>query len=97
MKGLASPRVTNEEVTAIEQFAFSRAMFLRFRHGDMAYFQYQRGAIDEERLRSVIRVLNLGNARVRQEWARNQDNFVAPYRDYINKLIDEIDATNSPD
>lgn len=88
---------TTDEFTALEQFKFSRAMLQRFRHGDMAYFQYQRGAIDEKRLRSVIRVLNLGNPRARNEWNRSQDNFVADYRDYINKLIAEIDETNSPD
>ena len=84
---------TTDEFTELEQFTFSRAMFQRFRHGDMAYFQYQRGAIDESRLRSVIRVLNLGNPRSRGEWQNNQDNFVADYRDYINGVIAEIDAT----
>ena len=88
---------TTDEFTALEQFKFSRAMLQRFRHGDMAYFQYQRGAIDEKRLRSVIRVLNLGNPRARNESNRSQDNFVADYRDYINKLIAEIDETKSPD
>ena len=88
---------TTDEFTELEQFTFSRAMFQRFRHGDMAYFQYQRGAIDESRLRSVIRVLNLGNPRSRGEWQNNQDNFVADYRDYINGVIAEIDATGSLD
>jgi hypothetical protein len=88
---------TTDEFTELEQFTFSRAMFQRFRHGDMAYFQYQRGAIDESRLRSVIRVLNLGNPRSRGEWQNNQDNFVADYRDYINGVIAEKDATGSLD
>ena len=88
---------TTDEFTELEQFTFSRAMFQRFRHGDMAYFQYQRGAIDESRLRSVIRVLNLGSPRSRAEWQKNQDNFVADYRDYINGVIAEIDATGSLD
>jgi len=43
---------TSDELTELEQFAFERAMYLRFRHGDLAYFQYERGAIDAERLRS---------------------------------------------
>jgi hypothetical protein len=88
---------TTDEFTELEQFRFSRAMLQRFRHGDMAFFQYQRGAIDEARLRSVIRVLNLGNPRAKDEWSRNQDNFVADYRDYINSLVAEIDTTGSPD
>ena len=88
---------TTEELTELERFRFSRAMFQRFRHGDMAFFQYQRGAIDEARLRSVIRVLNLGNARAQEEWIRSQHNFVVEYREYINGLVAEIDATGSPD
>lgn len=88
---------TNDELTELEKFTFERAMYLRFRHGDMAYFQYERGAIDRERLRSVIRVVNLGNARVRNAWERAQDNFVEGYQHYINGIIKEIDASGSPD
>jgi len=88
---------TSDELTDLEQFRISRAILSRFRHGDMAFFQYQRGAIDEARLRSVIRILNLGNPNVRDQWNRSQDNFVESYRDYINDLIDEIEAINSPD
>jgi len=88
---------TSDELTEVEKFAFERAMYLRFRHGDMAYFQYERGAIDAERLRSVIRAVNLGNARVRDQWQRVQGNFVDGYRHYINSMIEEIDASDSPD
>jgi hypothetical protein len=88
---------TADEFTELEKFTFARAMYLRFRHGDMAYFQYERGAIDAARLRSVIRILNLGNPRVRDQWSRVQDNFVEAYRHYINNMIDEIGASNSPD
>lgn len=88
---------TNDELTELEEFTFERAMYMRFRHGDMAYFQYERGAIDAERLRSVIRVVNLGNARVRNTWERVQGNFVDGYRQYINSLIKEVGASDSPD
>ena len=88
---------TTDQFTELEQFRFSRMMLQRFRHGDMAYFQYQRGVIDEARLRSVIEVLNLGDPRVRHEWNSDQNYFVAAYRDYINNLIIEIDTNESPD
>jgi hypothetical protein len=80
---------TDEPFDELEQFRFSRASFARFRHGDMAYFQYQRGVIDESRLRSVLRVLNLGNRRVQQAWAESRENFVGPYRAYVDSLIAE--------
>ena len=88
---------TTDELTELEQFRFERMMLQRFRHGDMAYLQYQRGAIDDARLRSVIEVLSLGNSRVRNEWTNDQNYFVAAYRDYINNLIIEIDKKEPPD
>lgn len=81
-----------EELTELEKFRLSRAFYLRFRHGDMAYFQYERGAIDENRLRSVLKPLNLGNPRVREFWNQNQVNFTNGYRDYLNSLIAENDS-----
>ncbi len=88
---------TSEELTDLEQFRFSRAAYLRFRHGDMAFFQYQRGAIDEARLRSSLKILNISNPRVRVFWGRVQNNFVEAYRDYINQMIDEKEKTISKD
>ncbi|MBT8067377.1 MAG: hypothetical protein KJO09_09060 [Gammaproteobacteria bacterium] len=88
---------TTNELSEFEQFRLGRNIFLRFRHGDIAYFQFERGAIDEERLRSSLRVLNLGNRRVREFWERNQGNFVEPYRNYVNQLIDERMAERESD
>lgn len=81
-----------EELSEFETFRLSRAFYLRFRHGDMAYFQYERGAIDEERLRSVLRPLNLNDPRVRRFWSQNQENFTKAYGEYLNALIAEEDT-----
>lgn len=83
---------TADELSDFEQFRLGRNIFLRFRHGDIAFFQFERGAIDEARLRSSLQVLNLRSPRVQAFWERNQGNFVEPYRNYINRLIDEITA-----
>lgn len=88
---------TSEELTELEQFRFGRAAFLRFRHGDIAFFQYQRGAIDEARLRSSLKVLNLSNPRVSAFWHQVKRNFVRPYVAYIDQLIDERDKSVSKD
>ena len=53
----------------------------------MAFFQYERGAINEERLQSVLQPLKLSDARMRRFWERNQMNFSQGYRDYINKML----------
>ena len=62
---------TSEQLTDLEKFRFDRVAFLRIRHGDMAFFHYQRGAIDEARLRSVLKIMRLGNPRMREFWERN--------------------------
>lgn len=88
---------TPEDLSDLEQFRYIRALFMRFRHGDMAYFQYERGAIDEARLRSALHIINLEIPGVRDFWMLRQQNFVESYRNYINRLIDEIEAEESPE
>lgn len=83
---------TNEKLTELENFRFSRALFSRFRLGDIAYFQYQRGAIDEERLRSVLRIINIGNPRVKTFWKQYRRNFANSYAAYIDQAIVEVEA-----
>ena len=83
---------TSAELTELETFRLSRAFFLRLRHGDMAYFQYERGAIDEGRLHSVLKPLNLIDPKIRQFWKNNQMNFAQGYRDYLNAMIAEIET-----
>ena len=83
---------TTESLTDLEQYRYTRALFMRFRHGDMAFFQYERGAIDEARLRSALQILDLENPNARDFWESVQQNFVESYRNYINRLIDEIMA-----
>ena len=84
---------TSEALTELEQFRLSRAFFLRLRHGDMAFFQFERGAINESQLRSVLAPLNLGESRIRAFWEANQQNFADGYRQYINPVITEINAS----
>ncbi len=49
-KSLTNP----EDLTETEMIAVSIYYMSLFRHGDMAYFQYQRGAINRERLDSAM-------------------------------------------
>ena len=55
----------------------------------MAYFQYERGAIDESRLRAVLMPLSLGDDRVQVFWRENRQNFTPAYRVYLNELIEK--------
>jgi hypothetical protein len=83
---------TSDELTDLERFRFERAAFQRFRHGDMAFFHYQRGVFNEDRLRSALKVMRLENPRIREFWERYQWNFIPSYRDYINNLLAEQDS-----
>jgi hypothetical protein len=85
------------ELSIREQQLVTSWLFLRFRHGDMAYFQYERGAIDEMRLQSALKPLTdaFGNQFVRDFWERMQENFVPSYRAYVNRHMAVIDEPES--
>jgi hypothetical protein len=78
---------TQEVLTDLEQYRYTRVLFMRFRHGDMAYFQYERGTIDEARLQSALQILSLDSPAVWTFWEGAQHNFVESYRNHINRLI----------
>ena len=86
------------EVTTEEADVLSWWLWMRIRHGDMAYFQYQRGAIDESRLRSVISPLMqiLDSDYGRDEWRLRQTMFEPAYRDFVNEILDDLEATGQP-
>jgi hypothetical protein len=73
------------------RMAFIYAMSL-FRHGDMAYFQYERGAINEARLNSTLMILTtrLHLPFFRVFWDREKDLFVAPYVQYVDEMVERM-------
>lgn len=80
---------TSEELSDVDEYRLYRNLFTRFRHGDMAYFHYERGVINEAQLLSVLEVLILDNPRVQEFWSEYQGYFVESYRDYVNELIEK--------
>lgn len=71
----------------LEDFRQQRALYLLFRHGDMAYFLYERGAIDEERLRSALAPINLNNELIRDFWEDKKPSFAVGYQNYLDDLL----------
>lgn len=65
------------------------AFFMQFRHGDIAYFMYEQGAIDEDRLKSTLRPLPLAGPTGLKFWNENKFVFVDGYQRYVDKLIAE--------
>lgn len=76
-------------VSDVKTWQSNSALFLAFRHGDIAYFMYEHGAIDEDRLRSTLRILPLYTEIGREFWNRQKFAFVESYQNYIDRLIGE--------
>ena len=71
----------------VEAYRIESALYRQFRHGDIAYFMFERGAIDEERLQSTLRPLPLYRETGRAFWDRRKANFVVGYQSYVDELL----------
>ena len=80
-----------EELNPEEQEILNAFLYLAYRNGDLAYLQYKKGIIDEDRLRSGMGLLvnYLEIPTVRRHWDQAKDGFVAEYRNYIDHLVEE--------
>lgn len=87
--------VTIETLVAIESPSVTEThrlnsfLWILFRHGDMAYFQFESGSISEERMLSAMKplLLRLGNPKILSRWNAVKDAFVPAYRNYIDARI----------
>ena len=86
IKALKSP----ESLTENELFRYNTFIINLFRHGDMAFFQYERGAIDQPRLDSVLAILTsrMGNPLVQRQCESFKEDKVFPeaYTNYVDEL-----------
>jgi len=80
-----------------ERDIFGYWLWMRIRHGDMAYFQYVQGTIDEACLRTAIPPLIdlIRRPYARELWESRQFYLVLEFRAYINGILDEVDKTAS--
>jgi len=87
---------SGEELTDDEKAILNAFLYLAYRNGDLAFLQYQRGIIDEPRLRSGLGLLvnYLSLPVVQEHWRMARQGFVPEYRKYIDDLIVEL---NGPD
>ena len=76
-------------LTALEAAQVNSYLWLLFRHGDMAFYQYERGLLSAERLRSAMRPMTarLTYAFFQEEWERRKVNFTPEYQDYVDDII----------
>ncbi len=81
---------SRESLTPVQQLQHTALLWLLFRHGDMAYYQYERGVLDDDRLLSATGPLRqqLRDPFVQGEWTRLYRNaFVPIYQDDVDRLI----------
>ncbi|MDE0754529.1 MAG: hypothetical protein OSB26_07760 [Woeseiaceae bacterium] len=60
-----------------------------FRHGDIAYFIYEKGAISEARLISMLGPLPMTYEQGLIFWKQYKQLFVKPYQNYIDEKLAE--------
>lgn len=75
--------------TDVQDFRQFISLVHLLRHGDMAFFMFEKGVIDEERLRSTLRPLPLGNELGQEFWDQYRYLFVSSYQSYIDNLLAE--------
>jgi hypothetical protein len=76
-------------LTPAEQSRMGSFLWLLFRHGDMAYYQYDRGILDRARLESALSPLasRSGIPGMREEWGTRRAAFAPSYQAYIDSLF----------
>ena len=75
------------ETGDLNRFRQTRALYNLYRHGDMAYFMYERGAIGEDRLLSALAPLPLDTQIGRDFWDEHKHSFTGSYTNFIDELI----------
>ena len=78
------PELSPEERRHLDEF-----MWLVVRHGDMSYYQFDRGLLNAERLASAAVSLRntLEHPLAQAWWDDARDNFVADYQTHVDSLI----------
>ena len=89
----AMAKVWSAEAFDAEQFQLERVLYILFRHGDLAFYMFERGAIDEDRLRSAIAPVPISSEVGRDFWERRKGSFTQNYRNYLD---DQILADSAP-
>ena len=77
------------DLTDMETAQLDHYLWLLFGHGDMAFYQYERGLLSEERLQSAARPMTdrLIFPFVQDEWEWRKVNFAREYQSYVDGII----------
>lgn len=90
IKGMRNPNALTES----ERIRYTMYSINVFRHGDMAYFQFEQGAIDESRLNSVLNIVTTrinSSPLAKQHWEnwKRGEVLASAYTEHIDSLISD--------
>lgn len=76
-------------LTASELGQMRGFLWSLFRHGDMAFYQFERGLLDRERLESALSPLSSRPNRplMRAEWESRRGSFAPAYQTFVDSLL----------
>ena len=88
-----------DELSKVESLRYGSQLMNLLRHGDVAYFQYKKDAIDTDRLRSIIAIIR-GKFKTnfaKEIWIKvmKGEAFDREYLNYLDKYFKE-DAIKNP-
>ena len=88
-----------DELSKVESMRYGSQLMNLLRHGDVAYFQYKKDAIDTDRLRSIIAIIR-GKFKTnfaKEIWIKvmKGEAFDREYLNYLDKYFKE-DAIKNP-
>jgi hypothetical protein len=77
-----------------KNYEMRRILYILFRHGDLAYFMYERGAINKSRLDSALSPVPIYSEVGREFWGRSRQSFSPGYQAYIDEIINRQPTSN---
>ena len=102
MNAIDIDKATSIDILASKEFLdatqtqkLNSLLWILFRHGDMAYFQYESGSINQERMISAMAplILRLQNPKIVERWKQIRNVFVPSFRAYVDDQISESSST----
>ena len=86
---VADPAGDWSQLSESDQVRVRSLLFLLARHADMAYYQFERGMLPEERLESALVpfLAMISSPMARAHWERSKTNFVPAFRTYVDERL----------
>ncbi len=86
---MLDPNTSWSDLDVVETTQARRIMFLIVRHADMAYYQFEKGLLPEERLVSAMRplIVDIDKPVFREFWELAKENFVPAFQQYVDSQV----------